>query len=63
MTLDDLSTAEEVFISSTTREVAPVDCISPSWKFQAPGQISTLLEQTFQQYVRSYLDRTLSQPQ
>jgi branched-chain amino acid aminotransferase len=60
LTLDDLPTAEEVFISSTTREVAPVDSISPNWKFQTPGRISTLLEDAFQQYVQTYLGRAVS---
>ncbi len=56
---EDLATAEEVFISSTTREVAPIDFISPSWKFPAPGQISVALEHAFQRYVQSYLESAL----
>ena len=56
---EDLATAEEVFISSTTREVAPVDSISPNWKFPAPGQISMALEHAFQHFVESYLERAL----
>ncbi|MFB3922840.1 MAG: aminotransferase class IV [Terriglobia bacterium] len=56
LTVDDLATAEEVFISSTTREIAPVDSISPQWKFRAPGQISVALEQVFQGVVESYVE-------
>lgn len=56
LTTDDLSTAEEVFISSTTREVAPVESISPNWKFPAPGQISIALEDAFRRFVQSYLE-------
>lgn len=58
LTPDDLSTADEVFISSTTREVAGVGSISPNWKFQAPGRITRALEDAFQQYVKSHLKRT-----
>jgi len=56
---EDLAAAEEVFISSTTREVAPVDSISPNGKFPAPGQISMALEHAFQRFVESYLERAL----
>ena len=51
----DLASAEEIFISSTTREVAAIDQIDPDWKFPAPGQITTALERAFQDYVHSYL--------
>ena len=57
LTLDDLSSAEEVFISSTTREVAAVGAISPDWKYPAPGKIARALERAFQEYIRAYLDR------
>jgi len=55
LTAQDLATAEEVFISSTTREVAAISQIDPDWKFPAPGQITTALEHAFQDYVHSYL--------
>ena len=55
LSLADLSSAEEVFISSTTREVAAVGSISPDWKYAAPGKITRSLEESFQAYVRSYL--------
>jgi branched-chain amino acid aminotransferase len=55
LTTDDLAGAEEVFISSTTREVAAIDRIDPDWKFPAPGQITTALERAFQDYVHAYL--------
>jgi branched-chain amino acid aminotransferase len=55
LTTRDLASAEEVFISSTTREVAAIDRIDPDWKFPAPGQITTALEHAFQDYVHAYL--------
>jgi branched-chain amino acid aminotransferase len=58
LTAQDLATAEEVFISSTTREVAAISQIDPDWKFPAPGQITTALEHAFQDYVHSYLALT-----
>jgi branched-chain amino acid aminotransferase len=57
LTLDDLSSADEVFISSTTREVAAVSAISPNWNYPAPGKIARALEEAFQDYIRAYLDR------
>jgi branched-chain amino acid aminotransferase len=58
LTLDDLSSADEVFISSTTREVAPVGTISPDWNYPAPGKAARALEKAFQDYIRAYLDRS-----
>lgn len=55
-----LSTATEVFISSTTREVAAVESVSPDWTFQAPGKITLLLETAFTKYIQSYLAGTRS---
>ena len=61
LTTQDLSDAEEVFISSTTREVAAVESISPTWKFQAPGKVTEALDQAFQEYVKFSLNRESSQ--
>jgi branched-chain amino acid aminotransferase len=55
LTTQDLASAEEAFISSTTREVAAIDRIDPDWKFPAPGQITTTLERAFRDYVQAYL--------
>lgn len=55
LTLGDLDSANEVFISSTTREAAGIEFISPKWNFTAPGQITVKLERGFQEYVRTYL--------
>ena len=55
LTLDDLSSADEVFISSTTREVAPVELISPRWNYRAPGRITRALDQAFHAYVAAHL--------
>jgi branched-chain amino acid aminotransferase len=57
LTTRDLSRAEEVFISSTTREVAAVGSINPDWKYNAPGKVTQLLEEMFQQHVQSYLNQ------
>jgi branched-chain amino acid aminotransferase len=54
---EDLSSAEEVFISSTTREVAAVGSISPQWNYEAPGKTTRALEQAFREYVRANLKR------
>jgi branched-chain amino acid aminotransferase len=52
LTPDDLSRAEEVFISSTTREVGPVESITPHWSYPAPGPVTRALAQAFQNHVR-----------
>jgi branched-chain amino acid aminotransferase len=62
LTLDDLSAADEVFISSTTREVAAVGTISPDWKYPAPGKIALALERAFQEYIHAYLGRVQGKP-
>lgn len=63
LTTEDLSSAAEVFISSTTREVAAIESISPKWKYHAPGITTVALEKAFQVYVHSYLaDASLSRP-
>jgi len=58
LTTADLATANEVFISSTTREVAAIESISPSWKYPAPGKITVALENIFQEYVHAYLAKS-----
>jgi branched-chain amino acid aminotransferase len=55
LTPADLDAAEEVFISSTTREVAGVGSILPNWKYPAPGKITREIEAAFQDYVKSHL--------
>ena len=60
LTPKDLPSAEEVFISSTTREVAAVGEIWPQWKFDAPGPATRTLEAAFQKYVQTHLQRALS---
>lgn len=47
---DDLDRAEEVFISSTTREVGGVREIGDRWKFAAPGKITTAAAKAFAEY-------------
>lgn len=60
LTVDDLSSADEVFVTSTTREVAAVKTISPHWNYPAPGQVTVSLAKTFRQYVQDYVGRALS---
>lgn len=60
MTAADLASVEEVFISSTTREVAAVESISSKWKYQAPGRITLKLDEIFKDYVQSWLSSALS---
>jgi branched-chain amino acid aminotransferase len=55
LTTDDLSSAAEAFISSTTREVAAIESISPKWKYHAPGITTVALEKALQVYVHTYL--------
>ena len=62
LTTNDLTKAEEVFISSTTREVAAVGAISPDWKYQAPGKVTERLEHAFREYTESYVDQRATRP-
>jgi branched-chain amino acid aminotransferase len=55
LTPSDLDAAEEVFISSTTREVAGVGSVQPKWNYSAPGKITRELAMAFQQYVKAHL--------
>jgi branched-chain amino acid aminotransferase len=55
LTPEDLFSAAEVFISSTTREVAAVGSIDSQWVYDAPGKVTTKIEECFEDYVRSYL--------
>src|ERR1035437_5586644 len=54
---EDLNSAEEVFISSTTREVAGVGSIQPNWKYPSPGKVTAELVGAFQKYVQAHLHR------
>jgi branched-chain amino acid aminotransferase len=57
LTPKDLDWAEEVFISSTTREVAGVGSIQPKWIYAAPGKVTGELAAAFQEYVKNHLQR------
>ncbi len=52
LVLESLDEAEEVFLSSTTREVGGVREIGGRRQFKAPGRITSALEETFRDYVR-----------
>jgi branched-chain amino acid aminotransferase len=56
----DLDTAEEVFIGSSTREVAPVGFISPRWNFDTPGKITSRLETLFTSAIQDYLSEQMA---
>jgi branched-chain amino acid aminotransferase len=51
----ELASADEVFISSTTREVAPISEIHPGWKYAAPGPVTLRAEEIFKGYVGKWL--------
>jgi branched-chain amino acid aminotransferase len=51
LTPEDLTSAEEFFIGSTTREVAAVGHISPGWDHPAPGPVTRALEEAFRRHV------------
>lgn len=59
LTPDDLARAEELFISSTTREVAGVAFVASAQgaakKWQVPGRTTAALESAFQRYVEQKL--------
>jgi branched-chain amino acid aminotransferase len=59
---DELYSADEVFISSTTRQVQPVARIAER-EFGAPGPISQRLARHFSDYVNEYIQRERKRPQ
>ncbi|HET7212640.1 MAG TPA: aminotransferase class IV [Terriglobia bacterium] len=56
--MEDLSAAEEVFITSTTREVQPVSQIEDRTIAQAGGPVTQGLAKAFSQYVEQSLLKT-----
>jgi branched-chain amino acid aminotransferase len=57
ITARDLERADEIFISSTTREVQPVQAIESRALPHAPGPLTTRLKDLFGRYVRDYLSK------
>lgn len=53
---EDLYSAEEVFISSTNRNVIPVSEVNGHKIAAAPGPIVQKLEKAFEKYIRDYVD-------
>lgn len=56
LTTASLDRAEEVFISSTTREVGGVREIGDRWKYAAPGKVTRAAAEVFKQYVADRLE-------
>jgi branched-chain amino acid aminotransferase len=57
LNLDDFYSADEVFISSTTRHVQPISHIEKHAIKQAPGPVTENLEKLFEKYVKEYIGR------
>lgn len=55
LTLSSLDRAEEVFLSSTTREVGGVREIGNRWKYPAPGKLTRAAAEVFKHYVAGKL--------
>ncbi len=58
LTVQDLRDADEVFISSSTREVGGVAGIGGEITYQAPGHITAAMENGFREYVEKWLGAT-----
>ena len=58
--LEDLSTAEEVFISSTNRNLLPVGEVAGRAIAQAPGPVTQRLNQAFDAFVMDYISRRVA---
>lgn len=54
ITIEEMWAADEVFISSTTREVQPVSCIESHEYKPAPGPVTEGLARSFTEYVRNH---------
>jgi len=59
ITIEEMHVADEVFISSTTREVQPVSHIEDR-EYRPPGPVTERLARSFTAYVRSYSEKTLA---
>lgn len=57
LNLDDFYSADEVFITSTTRHVQPISHIEKHVIKQAPGPVTEKLEKLFEKYVKEYIGR------
>lgn len=57
LTLEDLHQADEVFITSTTREVQPIRRIDGHKVPLAPGPLTEMVAKTFSEYVAAYIAR------
>jgi len=57
LSLDDFYSADEVFITSTTRHVQPISHIEKHVMKHAPGPVTEKLEKLFENYVKEYIGR------
>jgi len=60
VTVEEMWAADEVLISSTTREVQPVSSIEDHEYTPTPGPVTERLARFFKDYVRSYSEKTLA---
>jgi len=56
--LEDFHSADEIFITSTTRQVQPVDRLEQHPIRQAPGPVTEKLARMFDEYVKQYVSRS-----
>jgi branched-chain amino acid aminotransferase len=56
LSLDDLVSGQEFFISSTTREVAGVSFIDPRWNYPVPGPVTQALDHAFRGHIRHWVE-------
>jgi len=57
LTLAELQSSDEVFITSTTRNIQPVSCVSGKNIPQAPGPMTEKLSKIFSAYIKDYIER------
>lgn len=57
LSLEEIYSAEEVFITSTTRNVQPIGSIGQKSFLPAPGEVTQTLARIMSQYVRDFVQR------
>lgn len=49
ISVSDVETADEVFITSAIRDIQPVECVD-SWHYKAPGNVTSQLQEIYRSY-------------